>query len=114
MGIHTRRDVSLNDSNLEVRAGLGEAKGGAQTAGTGADNDDVGLGVGVQILEVAAGHGARDLRLADRLEGEVLPLAFGDVRATIGADLAVSDGNAALVGEHDRLNDVYSGGGHLC
>ena len=115
MGIRTRRDVGLNDSNLEVRAGLGEAEGGAQTAGTGADDDDVGLGVRVEILVVAAGHGARDLRLTDRLEGEVFPLALSDVCVAISsADLAVTDRNAALVGEHDRLDDVYSGGGHIC
>jgi hypothetical protein len=33
-------------------------------AGTSADDDNIALGVVVQILEVASGHGARDLALA--------------------------------------------------
>lgn len=36
-----------------------------------ANDDDVGLGVGVQILEVATSHSSADCRLTDRSELEV-------------------------------------------
>lgn len=71
----TGGDVSLDDGNLQVGAGLSQAVGGGETAATGADNDNVALGVLVKVVEVAAGHLTGDLALTDRLEAEVTPLA---------------------------------------
>ena len=71
----TRGDVGLDDSNLQVRTGLGQAVGGRQTTAAGTDNDNVTLGVLVKVVEVAAGHLARDLALTDGPEAEILPLA---------------------------------------
>ena len=69
------RDGGLNDGNLEVGPLLAEDVGGAEAAGAGADDDNVRLGVGVEVLEVAARHGARDLALADGGKLEAVPLA---------------------------------------
>jgi hypothetical protein len=67
----TWRDRRFNDSDLEIRTSLAEHVCGAETAGAGTNNDDVGLGVSVQVLEVALSHGARHLGLADRSEREI-------------------------------------------
>lgn len=69
-------NASLDDGNLEVRALLAENVGSAQTTGASTDNDNVRLGVVVQVGKVAPGHGPRDLRLADGSEGERLPLVL--------------------------------------
>ena len=66
------RDRSLNDGDLEIGASLAEHVGSAETAGSGTDDDNIGLSIGVKVLEVAAGHGARDLGLADGSEREAL------------------------------------------
>lgn len=47
--------AGLDDGDLEVGTLLGELVGGAQSAGTGTDDDNVGFGVVVEISKVAAG-----------------------------------------------------------
>merc|ERR1712227_1092501 len=64
----TRGDIGLDDGNLQVRTGLGQAVCRRETAAASADNDNVALCVLVQVGEVAAGHLAGDLALADRPE----------------------------------------------
>lgn len=94
-GAAAGRDAGFHDGDLEVRSLLAEHVGGAQAAGPGADDDDVGFGVVVEVGEVTARclgivsvlyatgadmmyaacwgwgrerirtHSARDLRLAD-------------------------------------------------
>jgi len=91
----TRSDIGLDDGDLQVRTRLGQHVGGAETAGAGADDDDVALGVLVQVVEVAAGHGARDLALADRGEPEVIPLA-GELVQQLGLGALRGDGDNQL------------------
>jgi len=71
----TRADTGFDDGNLQVRASLGQAVCGGETTRAGTDDDNVGLGILVQVGEVTTGHGSADLRLTDGTEGEVLPLA---------------------------------------
>lgn len=49
------RDACLDDGDLEVGAFLRELVGGAQAAGACAYNDNVGLGIGIEVGEVATG-----------------------------------------------------------
>lgn len=71
----TWSDTSLDNGDLEVWTGLGEAVGGRETAATSSDDNDVTLGVLVQVGEVPPGHSPRDLRLSDVGKLEVAPLA---------------------------------------
>ncbi|KAH0237918.1 Thi4-domain-containing protein, partial [Aureobasidium melanogenum] len=73
-GTTTRADTGLDDGNLEVRTSLGQAVCGRETARASANDDNVRLGILVQVGEVAAGHGSADLRLTDGAEGEGLPV----------------------------------------
>lgn len=75
MSSHTWRDGGFNDGDLQVRSSISKHVGGAETAGSGTDDDDVALGVFVEILEVATGHGTRDLALTDRGEIEFVPFS---------------------------------------
>lgn len=68
-------NTGLNDGDLQVRTLLGEHVGGGQAATASADDDDVRLGILIQVLEVAARHGARHLTLTDGREVEVRPAA---------------------------------------
>jgi len=95
-------DTSLDYGDLEVRTSLGEAVGGGETAAAGANDDDVALGVLVQVGKVAAGHGARDLALTDRLEAEVAPFAGH-----------LLDGLLGLEGAADRDAAGMRHGAHL-
>jgi hypothetical protein len=74
-GTATGRHRGLDDGDLEVGTLLAEDVGSAQATGSSADDDDVGLSVVVQVLEVATGHSARDFTLADGSELEAVPLA---------------------------------------
>jgi hypothetical protein len=80
--------IGLDDGNLQVWTGLGQAVGGRETAAASADDDNVALGVLVKIVEVATGHLAGDLALADRPEAEVLPLARHLLDGSLGLDSA--------------------------
>lgn len=81
-------NTSLNDGDLEVWTSLGQGVGGAETARAGTDDDDIRLGVLVEVIEVAAGHGTRDLRLTDGAEREIVPLAsHGLDRVKVGSTL---------------------------
>lgn len=66
-------DGGLDDGNLQVWTRLAEHVGSAKAAGASANDDDVTLGVGVKVLEVATGHGAGDLTLTNVVELEALP-----------------------------------------
>lgn len=70
----TRRHRSLDDGDLEIGSLLAQDVSGTQTAGSSADDDNVGLGIVVQVLEVATSHGAGDLALPDGGELEVIPI----------------------------------------
>lgn len=74
-GAAARRHGGLDDGNLEVGTFLAEDVGGAQATGSGTDNDNVRLGIVIQVLEVATSHGSRDLALADGSELEAVPFA---------------------------------------
>ncbi|KAJ3478004.1 hypothetical protein NLG97_g8692 [Lecanicillium saksenae] len=102
-------DRGLDDGDLEVRALLAQDVGGGQAARAGADDDNVRLGVSVEVLEVAAGHGARDLRLADGREAEAVPLAEHvlDADAAGVGEARLADGVA--VGAVDGLGHGDSG-----
>ena len=69
--------VGLDDGDLEVRSGPGEDVCCREAGRAGAHNDNVGLGVRVEVLEVSAGHGPRDLGLSDGLELERVPVVDG-------------------------------------
>lgn len=49
----SRRDTCLDDGNLEVGTFFCKLVSSAQTARACADNDDVGLGIGVEVGKVA-------------------------------------------------------------
>lgn len=104
----TRGDVGLDDSNLQVRTGLGQAVGGRQTTAAGTDNDNVTLGVLVKVVEVAAGHLARDLALTDRPEAEVLPLAGHLLDGGLGLD-STSDRHTRSVRDSAHLGGDLGG-----
>lgn len=57
----TGGDTSLDDSDLQVRTLLGQAVSGAETTAACTNDDNVRLGIVVQVGEVAASHGAGDL-----------------------------------------------------
>lgn len=96
------RNASLNDSDLEIRTLLGQAVSGGETAAAGADDDNVALGVLVQVGEVTTGHGARDLALTDRAEAEVAPFAGHFLDGLLRLDGA-ADRDAVGVGDGAHL-----------
>lgn len=49
----TRSNTGFDDGDLKVGTLGGEHESGGETTGSGTDDDDVRLGVGVKILEVA-------------------------------------------------------------
>ena len=101
-GTTTRGNIGLNDGDLQVRTGLGQAVGSRETAATSTDDDNVALGVLVEVSEVAAGHLAGDLALADGPELEVAPLARH-----------LFDGGLGLDGTSDRHTTGMRDGAHL-
>ena len=56
----------------------------AQTARPGTDDDNVGLGVSVEIIEVTTGHGTGYLRLADWGKCETLLPLGGHLLEALG------------------------------
>lgn len=80
----TGSDTRLNDGNLQVWASLAKHVCSAETARPGTDDDNVRFGVGVKVVEVAAGHGTRDLRLTDRSKLEALLPFVGHVLEGLG------------------------------
>ena len=103
-------DGSLNDGDLEIGASLAKHVGSAETAGSGTNDDNIGLGISVKVLEVAAGHGARDLGLADGSEREALLPLVGHLLE--GLSLAVIDKNWFDI-EARLQGDAIDGGGEL-
>lgn len=66
-------DRCLDDGNLQVWTRLAKHVRRAKTARPSTNDDYVTLGVGVKVLEVAAGHGTGDLALTDVVKLEALP-----------------------------------------
>ena len=66
------RDGSFNDGNLEVRTSLAEHISSAETARPSANNDNIGLSVRVEVIEVTACHSTADLGLANGSKLEAL------------------------------------------
>jgi len=91
--LRTWGDGSFNDGDLEIRTGFPKHISSAQTTGAGANNDDVTLGISVEVLEVATSHGTRDLALTDGIEGKNVPF-LGKVVKELGfaskLDMAVA------------------------
>lgn len=85
------RDGGLDNGDLQVWASFAKHVSGAETAGACPDDDDVRLGVGVQVVKVATGHGARDLRLSDGSEGEAGVPLVGHFLEGLGLHLVVED-----------------------
>ena len=102
----TWRDGSLNDGNLEIRTSFTEHVGSAQTAGSGTNDDDVGLSVGVEVLEVATGHGTRDLRLADGSKCKALLPFAGHFLEGLGLVSVAIEGNWLDIKSALRWNTV--------
>jgi hypothetical protein len=94
----SRRDGSLNDGDLEIGTSLAKHVSSAETAGSGTDDDNVRLGVRVQVLEVATSHGTGDLGLADGSEREALLPFVGHVLEGL-----------RLVAVHGKRLDVEAG-----
>ena len=69
----TRGNGGLDNCYLQVWTRLAEHVGRAETAGPSTNDDNVTLGVGIKVLEVAAGHGTGDLTLTDMVELEAFP-----------------------------------------
>ncbi|GKT66055.1 hypothetical protein ColTof3_13394 [Colletotrichum tofieldiae] len=109
--MHDWSSWCIDTSVQLVRAGLGEHVGRAEAAGSGADDDDVRLGVGVEVGEVSSRHGARDLALADGIEGEAVPLA--EELVDLGRDGMLRSGLGRLAGGvgHGVVADGGDGGG---
>lgn len=106
-GVRTRGDGGLNEGNFQIRASLGQDIGSAKAARSGTDNDDVALSIGVQVLEVAARHGAGDFALADMAEGKVVPFSSKFIqngartcRVPIGSGGLVKFGNGNSSSRH--------------
>jgi hypothetical protein len=75
-GAATWSNASFDHGDLEVRALGSQGVGGAETAGSGANDDNVGLGVAIKVVEIATRHSARNLGLADGSKGEGLPVVL--------------------------------------
>lgn len=112
-----RRHRSLNDGDLEIWSRLSEGIGRRQAARARANNDHIGFGISVQVLEVARRHGARDLRLANGGELERIPFA-GEVieELVLVSATAIDSSHSALdtvaqhgLGRHRRIEFVEGG-----
>ena len=104
------RDGRLDDSDFQVGACLAEHVRGAETAGSGTHDHDVGFGVGVEVVEVATGHGARDLGFTDWGEGEALVPFVGQLSKSLGLVGVDRDG---LDVESGFQGDAIEGSGGL-
>lgn len=77
-------DGSFDDGDLEIWTSLAKHVCSAKTARSSTNDDDVGLGVGVEIIEVATSHGTRDLGLADWSERKALLPLVGQLFESLG------------------------------
>jgi hypothetical protein len=75
-GTAARGNAGFDHGDFEIRPLARERVGCAEAAGARADDDDVRLGVRVEVVEVAARHGARNLRLADGCKSKCLPIVL--------------------------------------
>jgi hypothetical protein len=75
-GATTRSDAGLDHSNLKVGTLRGQSVRSTETTGSSTDDDNIRLGVGVQVVKVTTGHSTGDLRLTNRGKGELLPVVL--------------------------------------
>ena len=106
----SRGDRSLNDSNLEIRASFSEHVGSAETTGASTDDDNVRLGVSVEVLKVASGHCTRDLGLANWSKTETLIPLVGHVFESLSL-VVDREGFDVVAG---LQWDAVEGSGRLC
>src|SRR4051812_2954491 len=66
------RDGCFNDGNLQVGTSFAEHVCSTETARSSTDNDDVGFGIGIEIVEVTTSHRTRDLGLSNWSECKAL------------------------------------------
>lgn len=116
----TRGDTGLDDGDLQVRTSLSKTVGSTETARAGANDDDVGLGVLVQVGEVATSHGSADLRLTDGTEVERLPVTshgLNGLRLGLSSNRNCSSmRKVQLLGRNSRRNGLLEdhGRGRHC
>lgn len=85
----TRSDASFNDGDLEVGTLGRKHESRGETTGSGTDDDDVRLGVGVEVLEVTAGY-TSSVGCALRRELEVILIALETWLSRMGANVKLS------------------------
>jgi hypothetical protein len=83
-GTASGRNGSLDEGNLEIGASFAEHIRSAKTTRSGADDDNVGLSVCVEVIEVTASHGTADLRLSDGSKLEALLPVLGQFSESLG------------------------------
>jgi len=110
------RNRGFNDGNLEVWTSFAQHVSSTETTGSCSNNDNVGLRIGVEIGEVATGHGTRDLRLADGSECEALLPLVSQLAESLSLRLGSIDCEALEVkGILQRCSLSVSGlGKHCC
>ena len=112
-GARTRALSDRSPSHLDVGPLLGHLVRAAQASRAGADDDDVGLGVRVHVLEVARRHGAADLRCGGgrwgvkkkagvRAHGSATHAESLTVASRMGANFQSSKGVVLRVGRPAR------------
>lgn len=72
-GAATGADGLFNDGDVDVGI-LGELIGAGKTSGTGANDDNIGVGVGDHVRHVTPGHFAGDYGFFNGLEFEVVQI----------------------------------------
>ena len=106
-GRSTRAHARLNNGNLQIGPLLAQHVRSRQSTRSSTDNHNVALRISVQVGEVAARHGAGDLRLADRSKGEVGPFAE---HARLDGFLGFELGDGCLRGRWGSVDDGFGGG----
>ena len=112
-GPTARRDRSFDDSNLQVRTSFAKHVGRAEATRSSADNDNVRLSIGIEVIEIAASHGAGNLRLADRSELEALLPLFGEFIESFGLVAISIDRERLDVKSGLQGNTVKRSSGHI-
>ena len=101
-------NTRLNDRYLQIGASLAKHICRTETTRPSANDDDIGLGIGVEVIEVTAGHSTGYLRLADRSKLEALVPLVGHFSK--GLSLVGADGNCLDVKLSLHLVSVDGGG----
>jgi len=111
---------SFNNGDLEIWAFSTEHIGSGESTRPSTNNDNVGFGEFVKVLEVAACHGTRDLTLSNWCKGEVVPLTMqlsNRLRLAIDWHISALHGlngfDTKVIGVHDRVLDQCCGWCHV-